>query len=123
MLRLNLDDEVKEDASVSDITSAICRLDGAAHSLVLIELLSGQTLTVGGGPDRFVAEIAENDTVRWCVVDPSGAEGSIDLVAGGQLADFPARLCVDLQAVLEAARHFASSEGTRSPKLAWSQET
>jgi hypothetical protein len=123
VLRLNLDNEVKEDASVSDITSAIRRLDGAAHSLVLIELLSGRTLTIGGGPDRFVAEIAENDTLRWSVVDPSGPEGSIDLVAGGQLADFAARLCVDLEAVLEAARHFASGEGTRSPKLVWSQET
>jgi hypothetical protein len=120
---LRLDNEVKENASIADISSAIRELDGAVRSLVLIELTSGRTLSIGGGPDRFVAELSESDTERWCVVDQSRGEGAIEMVVGGQLADFPARVCVDLELVLEAAQTFISSEGGKSSKVTWSQET
>ena len=122
MPKLNLDDQIIEDAGITEITSAICRLDGVTRTLVLIELSSGRTLTIGGGPDRFVAELAEDDLHRWCVVQPSSSEGSIDIVVGGQSVDYPAALCIDRQAVLEAARAF-TSKGRRSPKLEWSQQT
>lgn len=123
MLRLKLDDQIIEGAGITEITSAIFGLDGVTRTLVLIEWPSGRTLTIGGGPDRFVAELAEDDRKRWCVVQPSSPEGSIDIVVGGQTVDYPLALCIDRESVLEAARTFTSNQGVRSPKLEWSQQT
>ncbi len=60
---------------------------------------------------------------RWCVIDPMAGEDVVDIVVGGSLVDYPARLCVCLEAVLEAVQLFIAEDGRRSPKLLWSVET
>jgi hypothetical protein len=122
MIALYVDGRVHLDPSLPDIEVAVRSLDGAHHTLVVVELPSGKTITVGGGPDRFVAEVTESRTERWCVIDPRRPEGRVDLVVGGELIDPPARLCVDRDAVLDAVRTFVSANGARSARLVWSVE-
>lgn len=123
MIALYVDGRVDLDASPQQIEAAVLSLDGAECTLVVVELPSGKTITVGGGPSRVVAEIAENDTDRWCVVDHLRPDGKVELVVGGQLIDPPARLCVEKKAALEAVRTFVSENGARSRRVEWSVET
>ena len=123
MITLHLDEQIRTDATVQDVEAAVRNLDGAQRTLVVVELPSGQTLTIGAGPERFVAEVAESDTVRWATIDPTQGQEPIDLVVGGQLVDYPARVCVSKQVVLDAVRAFVQQNGLRSPNLTWSVET
>ena len=122
-IALYVDGQVDLDATLDDVAAAVRSLDGAAHSLVVVELPSGKTVTLGGGPDRFVAEVAESTTERWCAVNPHAAGGTIELVVGGDVVEPPARLCIDRDAALEAALTFVSQDGARSGRLPWSRET
>jgi hypothetical protein len=122
MNALYVDGRVDLDASLPDIETAVRCLDGVNHTLLVVELPSGATITVGGGPNRFVVEVAENETDRWSVLDPRRPEGRVHLVVGGELVDAPARLCVDREAVLEAVRTFVEGNGARSARLQWSVE-
>src|SRR5947208_58139 len=60
-----------------DLSATWERLYGSQCTLVVVELASGKTITIGGGPSKVVAELSENDTHRSCVVDP------------------PARICIE----------------------------
>jgi len=90
---------------------------------LVAELPSGATITVGGGPDRFVVEIAESDNDRWTAFDPRRPEGRVELVVDREVVDLPARLSVDREAALEAVRTFLSQNGARSDRLQWSTES
>jgi hypothetical protein len=124
MAILYLDDQINPDATLHEVELAIHALDSARHTLVVVELPSGKYLTIGGGPDRFVTELSEEDyRTQWAVIDPTRGEEPTNLVVGGQLVDYPARLCVDIHAVLAAARAFVSQDGARNQDLTWSVET
>ena len=109
--------------SLGDVETAVRALNGIDRTLVTIELDTGATLTVGGGPQEFVAEVSVSDTERWAVVDPTRDEQPIDLVVGGQSVDYPARLCISRENALEAARVFMTEHGFRSSRLRWSVES
>jgi len=123
MVTLHVDDQIKADATIQDVEAAVRGLDGDQRTLILVELGSGQTLTIGGGPDRFVAEVTESDTERWATIDPTQGNEPVDLVVGGQLVDYPARVCVSREIVLDAVRAFVQANGQRSPNVTWSVET
>jgi len=119
---LYVDGDVNLDASLTDIEAAVFSLDGVRHSLVVVELPSGATITVGGGPDRLVAEVADQARERWTVQAPARPEGTVHLVVGGEHVETPVRLCIDRDAALEAVRTFVSRNGARSGRLQWSVE-
>ena len=119
---LYVDGHVDLDASLTDIEAAVRSLDGGRHSLVVVELPSGATITLGGGPDRLVAEVADPARDRWTVHVPARPEGTVDLVVGGEHVETPVRLCIDRDAALEAVRTFVSRNGARSDRLQWSVE-
>ena len=64
MVALYVDGRVNLDASLEDVETAIHSLDGSQCTLVVVELASGKTITIGGGPSKVVAELSENDTHR-----------------------------------------------------------
>jgi hypothetical protein len=124
MAVIRLDNQVLKDVDLEAAEIAVRALNGVDRTLAQIELAGGSTLTVGGGPDRFLVECAENETDRWCVVDPLKGEEVVDIVLGGSLVDdFPARLCVTLEVVLEAVQVFIAEDGKRSQRLLWSVES
>jgi hypothetical protein len=120
---LDTDDGKRPNATPREVEEAIRQLDGVTWTLVRVEDPSGRTLTIGGGPRRFVAEVADDATHRFALIDPSRGGGRIDLVVGGQLVDYPARVCVTLEVVLAAARAFTEQAGARDPALTWSVES
>jgi len=120
---LHSDDGKKPDATPQEIEAAIRQLDGVTWTFVLVEDPSGRTLSIGGGPQRFVAEVADDATRRFTIIDPRRGGGRIALVVGGQLVDYPARVCVTLDVVLAAAKVFVEQAGARAPELTWSVES
>jgi hypothetical protein len=122
MTSLHLESGTRENVGFSDVEAALRALDGSTATLVVIAAASGQTLTVGGGPALFVAEVAVSDTERWCIIDPGRPKGIVYLTVGGQLGDFPALLCVGIAPVMRAARAFVL-DGQRATSVDWSQET
>jgi len=122
-VRLQVEGHVYPHATADEVESAIRGLDGVGRTLVTIELESGTRLTVAGGPERFVAEVAEDDVRRWAVINPLAGDDLVDLVVGGQTVDYPARLCLDKESVLKAARAFVLGGGAKSDHLTWSVET
>ena len=124
MPTLYLDHTTKVDASLQEFEDAVRTLDGERYTLLIVELAPGKTLTVGGGPRHFVVEVEESGAERWALVDSTrGEQPPIVLVVGGQLVDYPARLCVGIDVVLKALRAFVTNDGTRRPDLSWSVET
>lgn len=119
MIALYTDGRVDLDASLDAIETAVRGLDGVERTLVVVELPSGTTLTLGGGPDRVVAELSENEGRRWCVIDPRQPDRTVTLTLGGERVDVPARLCIDKEIALEAVRTFVSANGARNARLAW----
>jgi hypothetical protein len=123
---LQRENQVQEDVGIEDIDAAIRDLDGVHRTLLIIELTSGPTLTIGGGPETFVVECSLTETERWCVINATSATSasrSIDLVVGGSPVEYPARLGVGLDAALDAAHVFINENGNLSPRQYWSQET
>lgn len=123
MTLLHSDDGKKHDATPGDVEAAIRQLDGVTWTHVLVEDPSGRTLSIGGGPNRFVAQVAEEAKQTYALIDPSRGGGRIDLVVGGQRVDYPARVCVTMDVVLAAAKMFTEQAGTRDPALTWSDES
>jgi hypothetical protein len=122
VIALYVDGRVDLDATPEGVAAAVRALDGAQHSLVVVELPSGKTVMLGGGPERFVAEVAESATEQWCAIDPRAATGTVAVVVGGDVVEVSARLCIGRDAALDAAVTFASQDGARSPRLSWSRE-
>ena len=110
-------------ATAEDAEAAIRRLDGAKFSLVLFTLFTGETLLVGGGPNRFVVELATDSSHRWCVITGQCGDENISLVVGGQSAEFPGDICVSIDVAIEAIRSFINSNGKRSEQLEWAAKT
>jgi hypothetical protein len=123
MTILHLDGHRRTDAGLAEAEAAIRRLDGTENTLVRVELSSGKTLTIGGGPGSVIVELADNSRDRWCVVDPTQGKGSMGLTVGGARADYPVHQCVSIEAALEAVRVFLTSDGERSACLMWSMRT
>lgn len=123
MTLLYSDDGKNPSATFREVEAAIRHLDGVTWTYVLVQDPSGRTLSIGGGPHRFVVEVADDATHHFAIVDPSRGGGRVDLVIGGQLVDYPARVCVTLDVVLAAARVFTEQAGARAPELTWSVES
>jgi len=102
-------------ANWDTIEAAIRRLDGRQYTEVSIEKIEEDSdanegevcLSVGGGPHRFLVIFRAQDGSEFLPAPEDPAAGTIELVIGGQSADFPANITVDLESALELARHFA----------------
>ena len=121
-IALYVDGHVELDATLPAIETAVRDLDGAHHTLVVVELPSRATITVGGGPDRFVAEVTDPARRHWTVEQPARPAGTVTIVIGAERVATPARLCIDQAAALEAVRTFVLQNGARSDRLQWSAE-
>ena len=109
--------------TIATAETALHGLNGIDRTLMTLELDTGPTLTIGGGPRAFVVEVSVNETERWTVVDQARGEGPIDLVVGGQKVGYPARFCISREKALEATRVFMNEQGSRSAGLHWSVES
>jgi hypothetical protein len=109
-----------------DVEQRLTRLDEREfNDLYLDRPAERRWLSVGGGDGRYHVMLtceAHTDDEFWLVVTRDDeAEGSGDLVVGGQRGRFPARHIVPLGDALEAARAFYE-DGEPAPDLSWERQ-
>ncbi len=82
IVNLHLEDSLYEATTLENVESAILGLDGLRRTLLTVERGSGHQLTVGDGPNLFVAEVAEDLVHRWAPSSSEPATISSDLWLG-----------------------------------------
>jgi hypothetical protein len=107
--------------SWADIEAAIMQLDGTTRTSVMLKKDDETYMSIGGGPIAFsVTVLIENKYGPFYLVDPTKGSQEVILVVGGQGVDFPARMTVSLESVLQAAKTFAES-GLLEKRLVWQE--
>jgi hypothetical protein len=98
-----------EDPSWEDVETAIHQLDGIATTSVVLGEMGLRTISGSGGPMDFVVEAHWVDGLgQDCFATLTGldSEGTVRLVAGGQLGEFPRSWIVDRTTAIGAFRHY-----------------
>jgi hypothetical protein len=105
----------------SDIEIAIKALDGHRKTLVTLETDDETHMSVGGGIGKYVVYLTFDNEIFNYLIDPSKPDTNENLVIGGQEGVYSARLCVDLNMTLRAAKTFAES-GTMEKSVIWEHQ-
>jgi Immunity protein Imm1 len=103
------------------IEAAISQLDGHHKTLVTLESEGETHMAVGGGKGKYLVYLTFDNERFHYVVEPSESDTDENLTVGGQEGTFPAKLCVDLNAALKAAKTFADS-GMMEKSVIWEQD-
>jgi Immunity protein Imm1 len=103
------------------IETAIKELDGHRKTLVTLEADDETHMAVGGGTNLYVVYLTfDNETFHY-LVDPAKSDADQNLIVGGQEGIYPAKLCVDIDSALKAAKTF-SELGTLDKSVIWEQD-
>jgi hypothetical protein len=104
------------------IRDAILQLNGKDKTLLILG--AGDPVPhmgIGGGGGSFICYVTEDNRAFHNLENPSAGEDLVSLIAGGQRSDYRARLCVDAETVLKAARVY-SETGQLEPALSWARQ-
>jgi Immunity protein Imm1 len=103
------------------IETAIKELDGHRKTLVTLESDDETHMAVGGGTNLYVVYLTfDNETFHY-LVDLAKSDADQNLIVGGQEGIYPAKLCVDIDSALKAAKTF-SELGTMDKSVIWEQD-
>jgi hypothetical protein len=106
--------------TVGEVERAVRALDGEMHSMVVLGTNGPAHMAIGGGGTRWIA-FATLDGESFSVLkDPLVAAGSVRLVAGGEVDEYPAQETVDVETAARAARTFALG-GVLDARLTWEE--
>lgn len=105
------------------VDEVVGRMDQRRHTETTLEGPNWWFALIGGGAGAYVVSIENQMTgVRYQLIDPLQSDDkSVDVVTGGQLGHFAARLVVGPDTAVQAARHFAET-GEPDPALEWIEE-
>jgi len=89
------------------IEAAINQLDGNHRTLVTLEAEGETHMAIGGGEGKYLVYLTFNNEQFYYLIEPSYPDLEESLVVGGQAGIYPAKLCVDKDKALKAAKTFA----------------
>jgi hypothetical protein len=104
-----------------EVLAALSHLDGETRTLLSLERSDGTALQVAGGPSEFIVQYLDGESC-WCVTSDRPVRETVKLVAGGQLGDYAADLCVSGAQAQAAADSFFAL-GARSPTVPWRKQS
>jgi hypothetical protein len=108
-----------ENPTWQQIESAICELNGKTQTLVNLGSDEETYMSIGGGAaSKYIVNVTFDGMTFYNLVARSQPEKIEQLALGGQLGNYSAKLCVDLQAALLVAKTFAQS-GLLEESLIW----
>ena len=114
--------EFIENPNWNQIESAIRELNGKSKTLVTLGADDESYMTIGGGEsEKYTVNVTFDNISFSSLVDLSKPDEIEKLVVGGQEGNYPAKLCVDLQTALLAAKIFAEL-GELEPSLYWEED-
>lgn len=104
-----------------DIEAAIGQLDGQHKTLVTLETDGEPHMAVGGGKDKYIVYLTFDNESFHYIVNLSKPDADESLTVGGQVGVYPAKLCIDRDAALKAAKTFAE-RGSMEKSVIWEQD-
>ncbi|OKH40415.1 hypothetical protein NIES2119_01975 [[Phormidium ambiguum] IAM M-71] len=113
---------VIENPSWQEIETAILELNGKSKTLVTLGADEETYMSIGGGEaGKYIVNVTFDNMSFYNLVNFSKSQEIETLVVGGQAGDYPAKMCVDLQIVLLAAKTFAEL-GKLEESVTWEEE-
>jgi hypothetical protein len=103
------------------IEVAINQLDGNHRTLVTLEAEGETHMAIGGGEGKYLVYLTFNNEQFHYVVKPSNPDLDENLVVGGQEGVYPAKLCVDKDTAIKAAKTFAEL-GAMEKSVIWERD-
>jgi len=102
----------------ADIENALNSLDGVKHSLLVLEMTSGVILHVGGGPDNYMSQIINGDSI-WLANGVTSGEEIIQLPVGGQLSEFEGKAKLNHNEARDILLVFYHGDGVLTTTVKW----
>lgn len=109
---------INEEPDFRELSQALCALDGKVSTLMFVERQSDVSLQVGGGPDSYICQILNGDSV-WLANGSTGIEGPLNLVVGGQLSEFDGRAKLTYQEARDILSVFFHGDGVLTTTVTW----
>lgn len=107
--------------SVDRLEEIVRLLDQRRHTMLTLEAANGAHLSVGGGNGEYVVFATFDGETFFNLTSGGLEDGTRELVAGGQLGEFPSRTIVDLETAAAAAVTFAR-DGKLDESLTWERQ-
>lgn len=105
----------------AEIEKAIAQLDGYYKTLVTLEAEGETHMAIGGGKNKYVVYLTFDNEQFYYIVEPSKSEVEENLTVGGQEGSYPAKLCIDINTALKAAKTFAEI-GAMEKSVIWESD-
>lgn len=105
----------------AEIEQAIKELDGHRKTLVTLETNNETHMAIGGGFDKFIVYVTFDNETFYHLINSSQSDAFETLVIGGQESIYPAKLCVDLNTTIKAAKTFAEC-GAMEKSVFWERD-
>jgi hypothetical protein len=105
--------------------SAICTLDNARKTLVMLQADEDHWIGCGGGgmgaEAKYLVTVTDGASYYHAITPSSDAAAApVRLVVGGQAVDYPSRSCVELATALRAFRVYTQT-GVLDPDTRWEE--
>ncbi|MFB2969204.1 Imm1 family immunity protein [Aerosakkonema sp. BLCC-F183] len=114
--------EFLENPTWNQIESAIRDLNGKSKTLVTLGNDDESYMAIGSGESgKYIVNVTFDNISFTNLVDLSKPDEIEKLVVGGQEGNYQAKMCVDLQKVLLAAKTFAEL-GQLESSLSWEED-
>ena len=111
-----------ESPTWNQIEQAIRELDGKSKTLVTLGADDECYLSIGGGESgKYIVNVTFDNVRFQNLVDPSKPDAIDKLFVGGQEGNYSAKMCVNLETALLAAKTFTAS-GKLETSLFWEEE-
>ena len=111
-----------ENPGWQQIESAICQLNGTTQTLVTLGVDEETYMSIGGGEaGKYIVNVTLDGMTFYNLVDRSSSELIKQLVVGGQLGDYRAKMLTNLQTALLAAKTFAGT-GELDESFTWEED-
>jgi hypothetical protein len=107
--------------SVAVLRERLSSLDGDRIDSVWVELDGVGALSIGGGPDKFIAVSFPADGSSSHVETNSHEPKSVELQVGGQIGVYPGVMILSAALASAIAEHFLL-QGEFDPSLRWVQD-
>lgn len=102
------EDIVSEARELVQVKEAIDKLDGENKTGVVLEKDSQNFMIIGGGKDNKYAAFAQIKGKIYVMANKFDVlKPPIELIVAGKKGMYPSKRCMNLQMVLEAAKHYA----------------
>jgi hypothetical protein len=102
------EDTITEVKELIQVKKAIDKLNGETKTGVVLEKDSENFMIIGGGKNNKYIIYAQLAGKMYSMANKFDVlKEPIEIIVGGKKAIYPSKRCVNLEMVLEAAKHFA----------------